>query len=64
MRYAHIDGGMVVNVSIWSSDVPTHDDLGRPLIACEDAGIGWSYDGSVFSPPPFTPDPDDVPGNL
>ena len=64
MRYAHIADGMVVNVSVWASTAPSHDEQGRALVECADAGIGWTYDGSTFAPPPFEADPNDVPGIL
>lgn len=61
MRYAHISDGVVVNISVWSDSAPATDEQGRTLIACGDAGIGWTYDGSQFTPPPFEPDPNDSP---
>lgn len=64
MRYAHIADGVVQNVSIWADVAPATDEQGRVLVACGDAGIGWSYDGSTFSPPAFEPDPTDTPGIL
>jgi hypothetical protein len=46
MRYALVQAGKVSNVVVG-------EGLGSPFIACPaSVGIGWSYDGSSFSPPP------------
>jgi hypothetical protein len=45
MRYALVQAGKVSNVVVG-------EGLGSPFIACPaSVGIGWSYDGSSFSPP-------------
>jgi hypothetical protein len=46
MRYAIIEAGVVSNVVL--ADAPMADNW----VETEQAGPGWLYDGSTFSPPP------------
>lgn len=64
MRYAHIADGIIVNVSVWTQTPPETDEHGHALVEADQADIGWSWDGTSFSPPPFEPDPNDSPGVL
>lgn len=53
MDYGLIESGVVTNVAVWETDP------GAPWVALPEevvVAIGWSYDGSVFTPP-VVPDP-------
>ena len=47
-RYAIVEDQKVVDVIIADADFAAEHNL----IECPEAGRGWSYDGSTFSPPP------------
>lgn len=48
-RYAEIDGGVVKNVTVADpNNLPDHLSA---WVLCGNAGVGWTYDGSTFSPP-------------
>lgn len=51
MRYAIIDNGIVTNVA--ESAHPMADNW----ILSDEAGAGWLYDGTTFTPPPPAPVP-------
>ncbi|KNC92539.1 tail fiber assembly protein [Trabulsiella odontotermitis] len=55
-EYAVVKSGQVTNVIVWDGeDNGFVDGLDGELIAITDgavAGVGWSYDGSTFTPPP------------
>lgn len=51
-NYALIKNGIVENVVIWDGYGDIFDDYITVNIDDISAGIGWSYDGEVFTPPP------------
>lgn len=53
MRYAIIDSGTVANII--EADADFSDSIGAVL--AQEAGIGWSYAGGVFTAPPVPPVP-------
>jgi len=61
MRYALIQDDTVVNVieaEAWFADtLEGYDDV----IASDEAGIGWTWDGDEFAPPPQPPQPEPTP---
>jgi hypothetical protein len=54
MRYAIIENGLVTNVVL--ADEAFAAEQG--WVECPDAGPGWTYDGSTFTEPAPTPDPE------
>lgn len=46
-RYAIIDGGKVANVILADAE-----NVPADAVQTDTAGVGWSYDGETFSPPP------------
>jgi hypothetical protein len=58
MRYAIIDAGVVSNVVL--ADAP----MGGNWVETEEAGPGWSYDGSAFIAPPSPPPPEPQPAPI
>lgn len=69
-RYlAHVIDGVVVGVSVISDETPEEfyaaiapefDALAEVTGLTPRPDIGWSYDGTTFTPPP-SPDPDPAP---
>lgn len=57
MRWAVIESAMVVNVI--EADEPLD---GLTMVQTDEAGIGWTWDGTAFSPPP--PPPPTVPDSI
>lgn len=59
MRYAVIDAsGSVVNVILWDAlAAPDFTIEGHTLVAADEAGPGWTYDGTSFIAPPPPPEP-------
>lgn len=58
MRMAVIDGSTVTNII--EAD-PEFELPGKTLVEAGNAGIGWTWDGSVFAPPlPPTPTPEAI----
>jgi len=53
MRWALIEGGKVANVV----EQDAQPQVPGQWVACGNAGPGWIYDGSVFSPPAQAPAP-------
>lgn len=54
MKLAQIESGIVVNVAeVAPGDIP--DFMADWPVLAEDAGIGWSWDGETFAPPPGPP---------
>ncbi len=49
MRYAEIEDGVVINVAL--ADPEVADERGW-VPADDTVGIGWTYDGEEFAPPP------------
>lgn len=60
MRYALINSGLVANV-VEQDSTPTIPGTWVACVACGNAGPGWAYDGSAFTPPPMPPMPAAVP---
>lgn len=59
--YAIIEDSIVVNVVLWDGEDDTFDNENTVKIDGIDAGIGWSYDGKKFTPPPQpAPTPEDL----
>jgi hypothetical protein len=50
-RFALIQGGIVANV-VEQDDTP---QISGEWIACDNAGPGWTYDGSAFAEPVLAP---------
>ncbi|SFJ66676.1 DUF4376 domain-containing protein [Aerobium aerolatum] len=58
MRKAVIDGSTVTNIIDAESDFTLS---GKTLVEAGNAGIGWTWDGTTFSPPPpAAPTPADI----
>lgn len=56
--YVQVASGFVVNRTLFDGDMPDGwADENDTWIASDEAQIGWSYDGSIFSPPPL-PEPE------
>mgnify|MGYP005989480327 CR=1 FL=1 len=56
-KYAQIENGIVVNISVCESDVAAQRGL---VLATDDAEIGGTYDGSIFSKKVITDDRTDA----
>jgi len=59
--YALIKKGLVINTILWDGPEASPMDFGKGISFEElpdgdgnNPSIGWSYDGTVFSPPPLT----------
>lgn len=52
MNYALIKNGVIENVVVWDGEADIFPDYIAISIDGVGAGIGWSYDGKVFTPPP------------
>lgn len=52
MNYALIKNGVIENVVVWDGEADIFPDYIAVSIDGVGAGIGWSYDGKVFTPPP------------
>lgn len=50
--YAVVKDGIVINMVVWDGVTEWQPDEGMAVAADEYAGIGWSYDGEKFTPPP------------
>lgn len=54
-RYAVIENGRVVNVILADEGfIAAH---GLRAVPSDEAGPGWAFDGTRFTPPPRPPDP-------
>lgn len=55
MQWAIIENGLVTNIVIWDGKTEWESELVR-LVNIDDIvpepGIGWYYNGSIFTPPP------------
>lgn len=51
MRYAIVVNGIVTNVVIWDGVTQWAHEGEAVAIADMPIGIGWNYDGSVFTEP-------------
>ena len=56
-KYALIENGTVVNVILWDGVTPWDPPEGQTAVALAETGawLGWTYDGTNFSPPPQDP---------
>jgi hypothetical protein len=56
MNFAVVENGVVTNVVVWNGDFNTwQPSIGTDAVEIKEGvegGIGYSYDGQVFSPPP------------
>jgi hypothetical protein len=57
--YAVVQAGVVVAVDIWDGVTPWPLPAGTIAVNIRGAtvGVGWTYDGTTFTPPPSTPGP-------
>jgi len=60
--FAHIEHGVVVNISVWGSDPPA--ELGLVEVTGTEFGIGDLYDGQQFSKAPVEPSVPPVPQSV
>lgn len=58
MNYALVKDGIVENVVIWNGEGDLFNEFETVNIDEQTAGIGWAYDGNVFTAPiePVQPD--------
>lgn len=54
MKLAQVENGIVVNVAEVAPGQVPEFMVAWPILT-EDAGIGWSWDGEAFAPPPGPP---------
>lgn len=59
-NYALVKNGKVENVISWDGVSEYDPGVEYTIIETKDAAIGWSYDGSKFSPPPPPPPPPEL----
>lgn len=52
---AQIENGVVMQVIVASSVEWAKNNLGGIWVPCDNVGIGWTYDGGNFTPPPHEP---------
>lgn len=64
MRYVRVENGMVANATSFEGEKPDGWDAPNIWIQSDTVGLGWSYDGSVFTPPDPIPDPPPTPEQL
>lgn len=57
-NYALIKNSIVENVVVWDGSGNIFDDYITVNIGDIPAGIGWTYDGEVFTPPPELTQPE------
>jgi len=57
MNYAIIEQGKVTNVTLWDGITPWTPAAGEAVACPENVGIGWTYDGTDWTPPPPPPPP-------
>lgn len=53
-NYAVVKAGVIVNVVVWNGSTPWTPAADETVVAIpsdQPAGIGWTYDGSVFAAP-------------
>lgn len=55
MRYVLAENSIVTNATIFEGDKPTDWNPDQNWVQSDDAQIGWSYDGAVFTPSPAPP---------
>lgn len=64
MNYALVKDGIVENVVIWNGNGDLFDGFETVNIDGQSAGIGWAYDGSIFTAPAESPQPELTHGEL
>lgn len=57
-NYALIKNSIVENVVVWDGSGNIFDDYITVNIDDIPTGIGWTYDGEVFTPPPELTQPE------
>ncbi|HHH0343924.1 TPA: tail fiber assembly protein [Yersinia enterocolitica] len=63
-NYAVIENGMVVNVIVWDGVAGLGDGDQMIIETVDGCGIGWTYAGGEFIPPPVAdPDPSELIAN-
>lgn len=58
MNYALVKDGIVENVVIWDGEDDLFDGFETVSIDGLEVGIGWTYDGKVFTAPVEPPQPE------
>tara|TARA_R110002020_G_C16093404_1_gene758087 strand:- start:7 stop:294 length:288 start_codon:yes stop_codon:yes gene_type:complete len=59
-RYAHVENGVVTNISNWDGETPFDPGTGITMVLADgevNAQIGATYDGEFHYTPPPTPEP-------
>ncbi|MFL9943748.1 hypothetical protein [Paraburkholderia graminis] len=60
-NYALIENGTVINMIVWDGDTETWNPGAGvetiPLVPGVAVGIGYTWDGSLFTAPPVNDDP-------
>lgn len=54
-NWAIIENGVVINAILWDGESPWEPSEGQRVVELPDElspGIGWTYSGGVFVPPP------------
>ncbi|OVZ87863.1 hypothetical protein CBW58_20155 [Yersinia frederiksenii] len=51
-RYMVVKDGVVINTVVWDGISDWEPEAGTAILAGENAGIGWLYDGVKFTAPP------------
>lgn len=54
IQYALVENGIVVNVVLWDGESEWTPPTGQQAVTIPDgseAAIGWTYDGTNFTPP-------------
>ncbi|HHA1397594.1 TPA: tail fiber assembly protein [Enterobacter hormaechei subsp. xiangfangensis] len=64
MNYALVKNGIVENVVIWDGEGDLFDGFETVNIDGESAGIGWAYNGTIFTAPDEPPQPELTHGEL
>lgn len=55
MHYAVVDNGVVRTIAVWDGKTEWDPSPGVAIKVTGTVGIGWTYDGKTFSPPPLPP---------
>ncbi|MEE9647906.1 hypothetical protein [Enterobacter soli] len=63
MNYALVKNGIVENIVIWDGEGDLFDEFKAVNIDGQSVGIGWAYDGSAFTAPVDTAQPDSAPSS-
>jgi hypothetical protein len=57
MNYAIIEQGKVTNVTLWDGVSAWTPSSGEAVACPENVGIGWTYDGQIWTAPQPAPEP-------